>query len=69
MVGLSFVSVEESAQKDQLEAFLKSSTEFYLSLVKSIEARYGFKIPEVLAGTAEFQSKTHFRTVSDGYHL
>lgn len=57
-------SIEESAQKDQLESFLKSSTAFYLSLVESIEEKYGFEVATVLAGKADFNSKTHLRTVS-----
>ena len=56
--------IEESAQKDQLESFLKSSTAFYLSLVESIEEKYGFQVATVLAGKANFNSKTHLRTVS-----
>lgn len=57
------ISAEESAQRDQLETFLKNSITFYLSLVESIEEKYGFQLPEVLAGRAHFQSKTHLRTV------
>ena len=57
-------SIEESAQKDQLESFLKSCTAFYLSLVESIEEKCGFQVATVLAGKANFNSKTHLRTVS-----
>lgn len=57
-------SIEESAQRDQLESFLKSCTTFYLSLVESIEKKYGFQVASVLAGKANFNSKTHLRTVS-----
>lgn len=55
---------EESAQKDQLESFLKSSTAFYLSLMESIEEKYGFQVALVLTGKENFNSKTHLRTVS-----
>lgn len=58
------IFIEESAQKDQLESFLKSSTAFYLSLVESIEEKYGFTVARVLTGRANFTSKTHLRTVS-----
>ena len=61
--------IEESAQKDQLESFLKSSTAFYLSLVESIEEKYGFQVATVLAGKANFNSKTHLRTVSSSSNL
>ena len=56
--------IEESAQKDQLESFLKSSSTFYLSLVEWIEEKYGVQLAMVLTGKAQFNSKTHLRTVS-----
>ena len=59
-----FFEDDTESLRGKLEEFLKSTTQFYTSLMEKLQSTYQFQLQHLLSGKMDFQSKTHNRTVS-----